>query len=136
MPTVAILNSHPVSVLKKEISKTNIKGYSKMNKPELIVLMMKVENKPRFHHIKMREGKSAAAPKVVAEKKMTKEEKQWQQRRDRLLREREAGRKKGKKKQKSITLEQVKANLANSYSGKMFKAADEMIKNSKSKNVS
>lgn len=69
MPTVAILNSHPVSVLKKEVSKTNIKGYSKMKKPELIVLMMKAENKPRFHHIKMREGKSAAAPKKKTKNK-------------------------------------------------------------------
>ncbi len=69
MPSVAILNSHPVSVLKKEISKTNIKGYSKMKKPELVALMMKEENKPRFKHIKMREGKSAPAPKVVVEKK-------------------------------------------------------------------
>ena len=69
MPSVAILNSHPVSVLKKEISKTNIKGYSKMKKPELIVLMMKAENKPRFKHIKMREGKSEPAPKKKQKKK-------------------------------------------------------------------
>lgn len=72
MPTVAILNSHPVSVLKKEISKTNIKGYSKMKRPALVALMMKAENKPRFHHIKMREGKRAAVVKVVAEKKKPK----------------------------------------------------------------
>ena len=69
MPTTAILQSHPVSVLKKEISKTNIKGYSKMKKAELIVLMMTSQNRPRFHHIKMREGKRAAVVKVVAEKK-------------------------------------------------------------------
>ena len=31
-----ILNSHSVSTLKKEISKTNIKGYSKMKKNEIV----------------------------------------------------------------------------------------------------
>jgi len=54
MVTVEILNSHPVSVLKKEISKTNIKGYSKMKKNEIIDLMLK--NKSRFSHIKKRES--------------------------------------------------------------------------------
>ena len=53
MPTIDILNSHPVSYLKREISKTNIKGYSKMKKNEIVELMMK--NKDRFHHIKKRE---------------------------------------------------------------------------------
>ena len=46
-----IFNSHPVSVLKKEISKTNIKGYSKMKKAQVVDLMIK--NKSRFSHIKM-----------------------------------------------------------------------------------
>tara|TARA_A100001201_G_C4041533_1_gene186836 strand:+ start:465 stop:800 length:336 start_codon:yes stop_codon:yes gene_type:complete len=46
-----IFNSHPVSVLKKEISKTNIKGYSSMNKKQIVDLMMK--NIERFKHIKM-----------------------------------------------------------------------------------
>ena len=55
-----ILNSHPVSVLKKEISKTNIKGYSKMKKAEVIELMMK--NKDRFSHIKMAEKKERRKP--------------------------------------------------------------------------
>ena len=53
MITKEILLSHPVSVLKKEISKTNIKGYSKMRKLELIELMMKPEHTKRFGHIKM-----------------------------------------------------------------------------------
>ena len=51
-----ILNSHPVSVLKKEISKTNIKGYSKLKKAELVSLMVK--NKSQFSHIKLAEKKS------------------------------------------------------------------------------
>jgi len=58
--TREILGSHPASVLKKEISKTNIKGYSKMKKEELIELMMK--NKERFGHIKMAEKKARATP--------------------------------------------------------------------------
>merc|ERR1711935_265836 len=49
------LNSHPTSTLKKEISKTNIKGYSKMKKAEIIELMMK--NKDRFLHIMFNEKK-------------------------------------------------------------------------------
>ena len=52
MITKEILISHPVSVLKKEISKTNIKGYSKMRKLELIDLMMKPEHAGKFSHIK------------------------------------------------------------------------------------
>lgn len=51
----SILESHPVSVLKKEISKTNIKGYSKMKKDEVVKLMLKHES--RFKHIKMAEKK-------------------------------------------------------------------------------
>ena len=52
MVTKEILESHPISHLRKEISKTNIKGYSRMKKSELIDLML--ENKDRFGHIKMR----------------------------------------------------------------------------------
>ena len=55
MPSREELESHPVTTLKKEISKTNIKGYSKMKKPEIVELMLK--NKDRFHHIKMAEKK-------------------------------------------------------------------------------
>ena len=58
-----ILNSHPISTLKKEISKTNVKGYSKMKKSEIVELMMKTPS--RFSHIKMKEGK----PKKVEPKK-------------------------------------------------------------------
>ena len=64
MPTVAILQSHPLSVLKKEISKTNIKGYSKMKKDELIALMMLEENRPKFHHILMAEKKERKSKEV------------------------------------------------------------------------
>jgi len=66
-----IFESHPVSVLKKEISKTNIKGYSKMKKAEVIELMMK--NKDRFSYIKMAEKKPQKKPdkkiKLKPEKK-------------------------------------------------------------------
>ena len=60
MPTVAILKSHSSMFLKKELSKTNIKGYSKMKKDEVIALMMKPEHKDRFHHIVMAEKKKPA----------------------------------------------------------------------------
>ena len=63
MPTREILNSHTAPTLRKEISKTNIKGYSKMTKPELIDIMMK--NSERFQHIK----KKDKAPKKAPEKK-------------------------------------------------------------------
>jgi len=61
-----IFKSHSVTVLKKEISKTNIKGYSKMKKAEVIELMIK--NKDKFSYIKMAEKKerkkAPAKPKV------------------------------------------------------------------------
>jgi hypothetical protein len=59
MVTREILNSHPISTLKKEISKTNIKGYSKMKKAEVVDLMMK--NKDRFSHIQHAEKKQRVA---------------------------------------------------------------------------
>jgi len=60
MTTKEILQSHPVTILRKEISKTNIKGYSKMKKNEVIELMLKAENKEKFKHIKMAESKKTA----------------------------------------------------------------------------
>tara|TARA_R110000772_G_C13138573_1_gene423724 strand:+ start:110 stop:718 length:609 start_codon:yes stop_codon:yes gene_type:complete len=58
-----ILNSHPVSTLKKEIAKTNVKGYSKMKKAEVVELMMK--HKEKFGHIKKKEkAKPAEKPKA------------------------------------------------------------------------
>jgi len=68
MPTKKILESHPVSVLKKEISKTNIKGYSKMKKSEIIDLMMKPEHKDRFHHIEMAKPKLSKKEKAKKQK--------------------------------------------------------------------
>ena len=80
-----IFNSHPVTVLKKEISKTNIKGYSKMKKAEVVDLMMK--HQARFKHIKMRGTpvkavkskktvKVKPAPKKQVVKKASEKEKQ------------------------------------------------------------
>lgn len=63
MVTHDILNSHSVATLKKEISKTNVKGYSKMKKNEVIELMMKTPE--RFAHITMK-GKQ---PRKKAEPK-------------------------------------------------------------------
>ena len=56
----SILKTHSVTDLKKEISKTNIKGYSKMKKDEVIKLMLK--NQERFKHIKTKEVKPRAKP--------------------------------------------------------------------------
>jgi hypothetical protein len=67
--TKEILNSHPASTLKKEISKTNIKGYSKMKKGELVELMMK--NKERFGHIRMKGKGPAEKPKGKGPAKAT-----------------------------------------------------------------
>jgi len=68
----SILESHPVTVLKKEISKTNIKGYSKMKKDEVVKLMLKHES--RFKHIKMAEKKPVVKKVVKAVKKEEKKE--------------------------------------------------------------
>ena len=81
MHTREILASHPITTLRKEIAKTNIKGYSKMKKAEVIDLMMKDGNKDKFHHIKMAEPKERKAP-AKKEKKSKKEkvlayEKAW-----------------------------------------------------------
>jgi len=60
MTTKEILNTHSVETLRKEISKANIKGYSKMKKKELIELMLKTPQ--RFSHIKPKEKKPRAKP--------------------------------------------------------------------------
>ena len=46
------LKSHPKSRLIKEIQKNNVKGYSKLSKPELIKLMMNERNIEKFRYIK------------------------------------------------------------------------------------
>ena len=48
----AALESHPKSRLIKEIQKNNVKGYSKLSKPELIKLMMNERNIEKFRYIK------------------------------------------------------------------------------------
>lgn len=64
-----ILESHPVSVLKKEISATNIKGYSKMKKSEVIDLMLKKEHREKFSHIEK------AGPRLSKKEKAEKQKK-------------------------------------------------------------
>ena len=58
-----ILNSYSTPELKKEISKTNIKGYSKMKKADIIELMIKHMDK--FSHLKMKEKVVKSAPKAA-----------------------------------------------------------------------
>lgn len=60
MTSKEILNSHSVDTLRKEVSKANIKGYSKMKKKELIELMLKTPE--RFSHIKPKQKKPRAKP--------------------------------------------------------------------------
>ncbi len=67
MVSKEILNSHSVGTLKKEISKTNIKGYSKMKKAEIVELMM--ESKEKFMHIEMKEKPKRQMKKKKEEKK-------------------------------------------------------------------
>jgi len=70
MPSRPILESHPVYVLRKEISKTNIKGYSKMKKAEVITLMLKRENASKFSHIKMNEKSKPKEITIVPKRKI------------------------------------------------------------------
>ncbi len=84
MVTREILNSHPISTLKKEVSKYNklnvVSGYSKMKKSEIVELMMKHQDK--FKHIKMNEkaqrtsraGKTSKEDKKAEKKEEPKKE--------------------------------------------------------------
>ena len=57
MPTVEILKSHNLKELRSEVSKTNIKKYSKLKKADLIDLMMKKEHLDLFHHMELKTHK-------------------------------------------------------------------------------
>ena len=50
MSTHSILNSYTIAELKKEISKHNLKGYSRMRKADVIKLMLHKNNKHKFAH--------------------------------------------------------------------------------------
>ena len=79
MPSKQLLNTHPLPSLKREIRKTNITGYSKLTKDEIIELMLK--HKDRFHHMTdyVKPERKPRKPrvkkeKVVEEKKENKED--------------------------------------------------------------
>ena len=55
-----ILNTYNLGELKKMISNTNIKGYSKLKKDELIKLMIKEENIDKFKNIKPKKNKQTS----------------------------------------------------------------------------
>ena len=55
----SVFQSHTVVDLKKEIAKTNIKGYSRLKKDAVVELMLK--HKSRFEHIKMKPKKNKSA---------------------------------------------------------------------------
>ena len=61
-----ILNSYSVKELKKFISNTNIKKYSKLSKNELIDLM--ITEKEKFNHIKIKEVKMPLKKKLEVKK--------------------------------------------------------------------
>ena len=50
MLTIDHLKKYSVAVLKKEISKQNIRGYSKMKRGDLVALML--ENQDKFMYLK------------------------------------------------------------------------------------
>jgi hypothetical protein len=62
-----VLKTYTLTELKKFVSNTNIKNYSKLKKNELINLMLKKEHKDKFLHIKEK-------PKKKEEKKEEKKE--------------------------------------------------------------
>ena len=70
-----ILTSMSVLSLKREISKTNIKGYSKMKKAEVINLMMKPEHRLRFSHLAKKGVKKERLPILKKKLKIVDEEK-------------------------------------------------------------
>ena len=75
MITKEILESHPVTFLKKEISESNIKGYSKkMKKHEIVSLMLKPEHSKRFNHI-VKKGEAPKPEKKIVIKRTPKPEK-------------------------------------------------------------
>lgn len=94
MPSRKILKSHPASVLKKEISKTNIKGYSKMKKPELIDLMMKPEHADRFAHIEIAPSRVEKKAQKEKEAKGQKEGDDFLKREEERMKKEEAAKKK------------------------------------------
>lgn len=51
MTLIESLKKMTVPALKKEISKQNIKRYSKLKKEELIILMISTEHKDKFEHL-------------------------------------------------------------------------------------
>ena len=67
MVTADILNSHNLKTLRAEISKTNIKGYSKMKKAEVVSLMLK--SKDKFMHIEMKDKKQKKQAEPKKERK-------------------------------------------------------------------
>lgn len=89
-----ILKSHPVSVLKKEISKTNIRGYSKMKKPELIDLMMKPEHADRFAHIQIAPSRVEKKAQKDKDAKSQKEGDDFLKREEERMKKEEAAKKK------------------------------------------
>ena len=65
-----VLESYSLSELKKIISNTNIKGYSRLKKPELVKLMMRPEHKDSFKDLKPKEARTGIADEKDMKKRM------------------------------------------------------------------
>tara|TARA_B110000285_G_scaffold17157_1_gene16713 strand:+ start:236 stop:550 length:315 start_codon:yes stop_codon:yes gene_type:complete len=63
-----ILNSHPVSVLRKKIAEQNIKGYHAAKKSDVVDKML--EHPERFQGIVMADKKPRSAAQIAAGKKL------------------------------------------------------------------
>ena len=69
MTLIDILNNMTVSQLKKEISKHNIKQYSKLKKSDLIALITSVEHRNKFLHLNNEETKNKSQTPIPAPRK-------------------------------------------------------------------
>jgi|DEB0MinimDraft_6_1074348.scaffolds.fasta_scaffold14518_5 hypothetical protein len=70
MPSAEILNSYSLPELKKIIRATNITGYSKLKKDELIKLMLRPEHKSKFEGLMKKEKRTGVGTEKDMKKRM------------------------------------------------------------------
>tara|TARA_R110000803_G_C11808723_1_gene300372 strand:- start:222 stop:536 length:315 start_codon:yes stop_codon:yes gene_type:complete len=63
-----ILNSNPVTFLRKQIAEQNIKGYHAAKKSDVVNKML--EHPERFQHITMPEKNARSAAQIASDKKL------------------------------------------------------------------
>ena len=76
-----ILNSHPLKNLRLAVKNSNIKGYSKMNKSQLIDVMLKPQHRNDFKDVKIyvKPEKKREKKEKIFEKSSPKQEKKPEQ---------------------------------------------------------